>query len=125
MATDSATQQYLSVDDILAANDAVEEDVEMPEWGPNGRVRVKGLTKRQQVDIRRAAMVAGEVDPEKVQMGIWQQGVIEPRFPDEALGPLFDKSAGPVDRVLAVILRLSGMEDDSVKKKEATFRPGA
>ena len=90
-----------------------------PELG--GKVKVIGPTKRQQVDIRREAMVGGEADPEKVQQYIWREGVIEPRFPDDQLGALFEKNAGTVDRVLAVVLRLSGMEEGSVKEKEKTF----
>lgn len=124
MAADSAKQPViLTTEAILGAADTQDELVEVPEWG--GSVRVRGLTKRQQVDIRRAALVAGEVDPEKVQQGLWIEGVIEPRFTVDQLGPLFDKNAGVIDRVLSVVLRLSGMEDDSVKKKEAQFRKGA
>lgn len=122
MAADSANG-YLTAEAILGAADTQTDDVLVPEWG--GKVKVIGLTKRQQVDIRRASMVAGDVDQEKVQQGIWLQGVIEPRFSEDQLGPLFDKNAGVVDRVIARILALSGMEDDSVKKKEATFPPGA
>lgn len=123
MATDSAKPTILSVEAILAAPDTQTEIVEVPEWG--GAVKVIGLTKRQQVDIRREALVNGDVDPEKVQQGIWREGVIEPRFPEEQLGALFDKNAGVVDRVLAVILRLSGMEEGAAKEKEKMFRPGA
>lgn len=124
MATDSAKQPaILTVEAILAAPDTQTEIVEVPEWG--GAVKVIGLTKRQQVDIRREALVNGEVDPEKVQQGIWREGVLEPRFDESTVGALFDKSAGAVDKVLSVILRLSGMEEGAVKEKEKTFRPGA
>jgi hypothetical protein len=124
MASDSAngaSGPYLSVEAILAAADTQTDEVDVPEWG--GKVKVIGLTKRQQVDIRREALVAGEIDPELVQQYIWREGVIEPRFPTEQLGALFEKNAGIVDRVLAVVLRLSGMEEGSVKEKEKTFRP--
>lgn len=113
----------LTVEAILAAPDTQTDVVPVPEWG--GAVKVIGLTKRQQVDIRREALVDGEVDPEKVQQGIWREGVIEPRFAADTLGALFDKNAGVVDRVLSRILALSGMEEGSVKDKEKMFRPGA
>jgi hypothetical protein len=120
MAADSASNGILTVEAILAVPDTTTEIVQMPEWG--GAVKVIGLTKRQQVDIRRAAMVDGEVDAEKVQAGIFREGVLEPRFTEEQMGALFDKNAGLVDRVLMVIMRLSGMEEGAVKEKEKTFR---
>lgn len=118
MASDSAA--LLTAEAILAAQDTPEDTVLVPEWG--GSVKVRGLTKRQQIDIRREAMVAGEVDQEKVQMGIWLQGVVQPRFTPEQLGPLLEKNAGAVDRVLSAILGLSGMTEEAVKEKEKMFR---
>lgn len=121
MATDSATPPRLTVEAILAAADTPKDTVLVPEWG--GTVEVIGLTKRQQVDIRRGSMVDGEVDPEKVQAAIFREGVIDPIFTEDQMGSLFEKSAGAVDRVLTVILRLSGMDEEAVKQKEKTFRP--
>jgi hypothetical protein len=124
MAADNAKKPeaatILSVEAILAKADTPEDRVEVPEWG--GFVVVRGLTKRQQIDIRRASMRDGVVDPEESQRRIWQEGVVDPRFPDEALGPLFDKNAGAVDRVMSRILELSGMNESAVRDREKTFR---
>lgn len=116
-----AAHRMLSVEDILAAADTPEEGIEVPEWG--GAVTIRGLTKRQQQDIRQRATIGGEVDEVRTQQLLWLEGVVSPRFTEEQLGPLFDKNAGAVDRVLKRLLVLSGMDDEAAKRKEATFRP--
>lgn len=125
MATDSATKtiHILTAEEILKAPDTKTAVVDVPEWG--GSVKVIGLTKQQQVDIREGALRNGEIDPAMTQRGMLLQGVIEPRFTEEQIGPLFDKNAGLVDRLLVRILELSGMGEGAVAAKEAAFPPGA
>ena len=114
---------YLSVEAILSAPDTPEEVLFIKQW--NGSVKIKGLTKRQQVDIRNRAMREGpEPDPEWVQRYMWLEAVIEPRFTEEQLGALFEKNAGAVDHVLSRVLFLSGMDQEAIKRREATFPPG-
>lgn len=111
----------LTAEAILGAADTPEEVLPVPEWG--GSVRIRGLTKRQQVDARARSMVNGEVDVAESQMVLWMEGVIEPRFTREQMAALFEKNAGAVDRVLKRLLVLSGMDDGAVKEKERQFRP--
>lgn len=110
----------LSRDDILNANDAVTEDIEVPEWG--GTVRVRGLsgaerdrfeeslytgkgkTKRMTIQNVRARLVSWTVVDEKGRR-IFNRGDVE------ALGK---KSAAALDRVFEVASRLAGIGDDDL-----------
>lgn len=106
--------------EILALEDTRTDEVHVPEWGTD--VKVRGLTKRQQLAIREASIVEDEVDAEKSQLGMWREGVVEPVFEEQQLPLLFEKNAGAVDRVLKRILELSGMKPEALKAKEADFR---
>ncbi len=122
MAADNAsTPRILSWDDILAAPDTPEEVIEVPEW--KGAVRVRGLTKAQQVDIRERGTINGQVSEQHVQMYLWMEGVLEPKVEEHQFAQLWQKNAGAVDRVLKRVLELSGMAEDTVKKAEIQFRP--
>lgn len=120
MAADSASKpRILSIEDILAAPDTTEEIVDVPEW--KGAVKVRGLTKQQQVDIRNRAMVNGAVDEMRAQMFLWLEGVVEPVFEEHQFAALWQKNAGAVDRVLKRVLVLSGMAEGALKAAEARF----
>lgn len=121
MATPKTTRK--TAEEILALKDTTTSEVYVREW--DTLVTVIGLTKKQQVDIRKAAIVDGEVDVEKTQAGVFLQGVVEPRFQEEHLPALFDKNAGAIDTILTAIMGLSGMSEGAVSKKEAEFPEGA
>lgn len=113
--------RLLTVDEILTAPDLTEKRVEVPEWG--GSVKVRSLTKGQQHAIRQAARRSdGEIDSDYVEILMFVEGVIEPRFDLKQAALLKDKNAGAVDRVLAVILEISGMTPKAVKEAEKRFR---
>lgn len=122
MATDTPKAPRKTAADILAIDDTPTLDIFVAEW--DTEVTVRGLTKRQQVDIRTRALRDGEPDPEMTQRFMWLEGVVNPVFTEEQLGPLFEKNAGAVDQVLNAILRLSGMDQEALKRREAAFRPG-
>lgn len=110
-----------TAEEILATVDTRKDEVPVPEWDTS--IQVIGLTKRQQLDIRTRSLVEGETDEEKVQMFMWLEGVVEPKFTEDQLPGLFEKNAGPVDRVLKRILELSGMKPEDLKAKGSEFRP--
>lgn len=102
--------EFLSVDAILAAPDVTEETVDVPEWG--GKVKVRSLTKAEQIRVRKASVKSnGDVDEAEMEMRLFLSGVVEPKFSEHHAADLFEKSAGPVDRVLNAILQISGMGD--------------
>lgn len=121
MVTDHKPKRKTAAE-ILATQDAATEDVFVPEW--DTMVTVIGLTKRQQLDIRNKSIVNDEVDFEKSQAMLFLEGVVDPRFTEDQLPALFEKNAGAVDRVLKVVLRLSGMQPEDVRKREAEFSKG-
>lgn len=128
MAADNAKPVIKSAEDIIALVDTPDELVWVEAWQTN--VRIKGLTKQQQVDIRNRAMrpnAAGEMEPDLIesQKGMWLEAVTEPKFTEEQLGPLFQKNAGAVDDVLQRVLVLSGMDQEAQKRRMATFPSGA
>lgn len=112
----------LTAEEILALHDTKTDEVWVEEWGTS--VKVAGLTKKQQLDIRTAALVNGEIDADKSQMGIFREGVVEPRFSEDQMPLVFERNAGAVDTIITRILELSGMKPEDAKRKTAEFRPG-
>lgn len=104
---------FLNLDAIFSAPDQVTEEVEVPEWG--GKVQVQGITKAQQLAIRKEAVRGANVDETKMEGLLLVQGVVEPKIEKHHLGDLFKKSAGPVDRILKKVMDLSGMTDADLK----------
>jgi hypothetical protein len=121
MATQDHQPKRKTAAEILATNDTKTDEVYIEDW--DTVVKVQGLTKRQQLDIREASVVDGEMNAEKSQAGMWREGVLEPKFTEAETAQVFEKSAGPVDRVLSRILELSGMKPEDLKRKEGEFRP--
>jgi hypothetical protein len=116
-------KQYLTADQILAAEDIATDDIEVPEWG--GTVRVKGLTVHDLNEANRLATVAGEVDAEKITCMVLVFGCVEPRFTPDQVGLIAQKSAAVVNRLGGAIFRLSGIGDTTPQALEARFRQGA
>lgn len=115
-----ATPHIVTFDEILKADDTQTKLIDVPEWG--GQVKIQGLTKAQQLDIRKRSLVDGEVDEELSQGFLFQEGVLEPHIPLERLPELMQKQAGVIDRILTEVLRLSGMRPEQMKEAEKSFR---
>lgn len=122
------TPLLLTKDAILAAEDAVFEDVHVPEWG--GTVRVKALSGAER--DRFEALITGAGSGKK-RRGNWDnvrarlvaltiiddkgKTIFSPRDV-EALG---NKSASALDRVFSVAQRLAGITDADVEELEENF----
>ena len=104
---------------MLAVNDKVEEWVNVPEW--KMRVKVKSITKGDQVKLRKQATVRGELDMTRMEQLIFVYGLAEPAITEEHLGRLFEKQSGAVDRILNAIFEVSGMTK-KVEEAEADFQ---
>jgi hypothetical protein len=120
MAHTPAQPERMTAEAILALNDTKTDDLFVEEWGTS--IKVQGLTKKQQLDVRERSLVNGEVSAEKSQGFLFLEGVVEPRFSEDQLGPLFDKNAGVIDKILGRVLELSGMKPEDIRKKEGEFR---
>ena len=113
-------RRMLSVEQIMQANDIVERDVDVPQWG--GTVRIRGLTKGQHQQLRKRATSRGQVDTDRLEMLLFAESVIEPRFTLEQAQSLRDKAAAPFERVLKAVLEVNGLADGAVEDAEADFR---
>lgn len=109
-----------NIADILAVQDIKEKMVEVPEWGCS--VKIKALTKADQIRVRKMSVQGNQVDAEKMEGFMFLYGVVEPKFEPEHLDRLFDKSSGAVDKILAEILSISGMTDEDAEDAKTTFQ---
>lgn len=107
--------EFLTIDEILAANDLPTEVVEVPEWG--GSIKVQGLSRAAYDAIAKAAEVAvpatgpGQVagskrDDDKFSDLLFLNCVIEPKFTEDHIPALRGKSLGALNRVYQAIGRV-------------------
>ena len=118
--SDSTELPVGTLEGILSAPDSKEEYVKIPEWGV--RVKVKGLTKKEQILARKKSTSKGNLDESKLEGLIFVAGMVEPRITPDKVDQLFEKSSGAVDRILAAIFRLSGMDGAVDSEAESDFR---
>lgn len=109
-----------TLDDILAVSDSNEESVNIPEWGFS--VKVRGITKGEQIRLRKQAAVKGRLDEAKLEGLILVTGLVSPKVTPDKVDILFEKSSGAVDKILMAIFRLSGMDGQLDEEAEADFR---
>lgn len=112
----------LSKEQIWSANDIQYEDVSVPEWG--GEVRVRGLSGRErdrfEADSLKQKKGQREVNLENIRARLVVACVV-----DENFKPLFDKSdimrlgeksASALERVFKAAQKLSGMSDEDMEE---------
>ena len=118
------SKKILSIDEILAAPDLGEKTVEVPEWG--GAVKVKGMTKREQQQLRKQAMdpLTGQIDPDKMEILMLAHCLAEPKITTEQAEALSQKSASAFDKVLTAIMDVAGLSEAVQKEALKSFRPG-
>jgi len=121
---------YLTVDQILEAQDLDEREMDVPEWG--GKIKIRAITNGQRHKIRTKATRGGTIDEERMQLLLFIAGVVEPKFSEEHAGALRNKSSGVFDRVLTEIANVSHFNvngvttgqtsAEAVDQAEAEFR---
>ncbi len=114
--------KILSVEDILSAPDLEEMIVAVPEWG--GSVKIRSFSKQRQLQMRKDSMNGNEVDSERMELLMFIEGVVEPKFTTAHIDALRQKSAVAMDRVLQAILKLGGLTPDEQGEIEKSFRDG-
>lgn len=106
---------------ILAMDDTKEAWVDVPEW--KCKVKVKSLTKAQQIYARRgAADGKGGIDESRLEGLLLVAGIVEPVFTKDHITQLFEKNAAPLDRILGEIMGVSGMDQATADQAEADFQ---
>jgi len=117
--------KILTVADILAAVDVGETLVDVPEWG--GTVKVKGLTKKEQQQLRKQATdpLTGQMDADKLEIFMLAHCLAEPAITVEQAEQLANKSAAAFDRVLMAIMDVAGLSPEVQKQTMKSFRAGS
>lgn len=110
----------LSVEQIAAADDLPRKVVEVPQWG--GNVCIQGLTKQQQLDIRRRAETDGVVNEYLVELELLAESIVEPNLTATHIDMLRNKSADALDVILNEIYVLSSLDEEAVARKRVEFQ---
>lgn len=106
---------------ILALPSEDTKWVDVPEW--NARVKIKALTKAEQIRLRRKSSVRGEVDDIKLEMNLIADSLVEPRLTLSQVDELFGKSsARALNRLSAAALAFSGLTEDYIGEAETDMK---
>lgn len=120
----------LTRDQIKAVQDAIFEEVEVPEWG--GSVRVKALTGAER-DAFESSLAQQKGKKIRMNMQNVRARLARLTCVDENGKPIFqpsdeqwlgEKSAAALDRVFGVAMRLAGMRDEDIEELTENFTEG-
>jgi hypothetical protein len=113
---------------ILGATDIVTESVNVPQWG--GDVLVRGMTGKErgvwQQSLKTGRGAKADVDLTYVQASLCQLCLVDESgkrlFAYNDVHALAEKSAGALEIVAKVAMRLSGLDDSDMEslKKDST-----
>lgn len=101
----------LTTEDILNSLDTQEREVFVKEW--NGTVTIKPFTKDVQQKTRKLAMREDKIDIDLLEMMIFIEGIVSPKFSEDQYEQLKTKSASAIDTVLKAITEASGITSES------------
>src|SRR5688572_13462664 len=113
-ASTNGAVRIVSLEDILTAQDLTEATVPVPEWG--GAVKVGSITKKRDQELRTFATETGEFDQNKYEIALIAAGAREPEISFEQAQLLLEKNAAPVNRIVAKIIDISGLNEGAVKR---------
>ena len=113
-------KKKLTVEDILSSVDVKPEEVQVPQW--EGSVTIQPFTKEAQQRARKQAMSDGEIDTDRLEMILFIEGVVAPKFTEKHYEELLKKNAAAIDLVLKRIMEVSGMTEEEEKKAGVFFR---
>lgn len=103
----------------LPANDT--RWVDVPEW--NARVKIKSLTKAEQIRLRKKSTTQGQVDDIKLEMNLLADSLVEPRLSVGQVDELFTKAnARALNRIAAASLAFSGLTEDYIGDAERDMK---
>ncbi len=105
---------------ILSQPSDEEKWVDVPEW--NCKVKIKSLTKAEQIKLRKSSIVRGVVDETKLEMNMFVYSMVEPKLTIDQVDTLFTNSnAKALNRLTGAIIKISGLGEDHLKEAEADF----
>ena len=125
---------YLTKEQILAVNDRLYRDIEVPEWAVNGigekvLVRIAGLTAKAASDFSTKLvslddkgnvkeLKMGNFLAELLSLTLVNPETFEPLFSQENVEALGKKSASVMKRLGDIAMELSGLNEKAVKDAE-------
>ncbi len=128
--TPKVTKTSVPEDDALPVADfnsilaVPQEDfkwVNVPEW--KSRVKIKALTKAEQIKLRKVSSERGQVNEIKLEMNLLVFALVEPRLTFDQVDELFTKSsAKALSRVSAAALAFSGLTEDYIEQAEQDMK---
>lgn len=96
--------------------------VDVPEW--NSKVKIKALTKAEQIKLRRESTERGGVVNEtKLEMNLLVYALVEPRLTFAQVDELYAKAdSKALSRITAAALILSGLTERYVEQAEEDMK---
>lgn len=98
--------EFLDINKIDKLPDVPVKDIEIPEW--NVKVKVKGLSKKMQVELARISGADG-TDAFDYQKALLQASVVEPKLDEKSIETLYEKDATVLDKLFVEIANLNGI----------------
>lgn len=123
----SQPMKRLTTEEIMAARDLREAEVEIAEWG--GSVKIRTFSKGRQLEMREQATITNDAGDEVLDEGTLEvltfiEAVVEPRFSYDQAEQLKEKSAAAIDRVIVELGKLGQTRPEDVGQAEARFQSG-
>lgn len=107
--------RVLTREEILAVDDIQEEVVPIPEWGEGAGVVVRGMTMAERIQfVEKSRGPDGKPDTRKMIALSITMGIHEPRFTEDDIPALEQKSSAALERVSKAWLRLSGIGEKAL-----------
>lgn len=95
--------------------------VEVPEW--KSRVKIKSLTKAEQIRMSKKATKNGMVDETLLEIHLIAEALVEPKLSVGQVDELFAKSdAKALNRILAAALTFSGLTENYIAQAEVDLK---
>lgn len=120
--------ERLSREQLLAADDIVEQDVDVPAWG--GSVRIRSLSMQQAANINRLSQRrdprTGKDEQDQGLLVAWllTEGLVEPKLSIADASALLGKSAKAVSVIVTAINEASGLSDTAVTEADKSNGTG-
>ena len=116
----------LTKETILAADDLPSKEVSVPEWGGHVYVRTMMAVERDAFEI--SVMNGDGINRDNFRARLAVATVVDAKggrlFDDSDIGPLGNKSAAALDRIMGVAMKLNGLSKDDVEDMVGNFEPG-
>jgi hypothetical protein len=125
MPQEIAPTPFLSAEDIDAADDLPEIEVQVPEWG--GKVKVRGLSYDALAHARQQSYDAQKRETNEDKLNAWclALGLVEPRITaPRAEKWIMERRFGPVNAILAEILTATGLGARAVEAAKSPSSEG-